>query len=472
MTRTLISAGLVAAFGLSGNAFAQAISPADAAAAPTQIFLSGATAPATIVRNVVKATMCPSGFAEYNNSTRFYAIACNSSVTGGNAVFYYTSLGSNFGVQPVLYNGTGVATPKLKLSSCPTQASATNQSCTGITTAAESTIPDVGVSDIAPSGFVGANVPTAAVLDREFNSTFGGNFAAYSDLYSALQQDATTSETDVITPINGVVFNVAMSNPLATALGGSANSIPFGIGSTQSLPSTVIRAIMKGQFATGSLALQAIGIDPTTVTTGTKFAVCTRPATSGTKAWANLFFLGSGTTPRAENAVVGTAGAWKGSTTQTANTTRSIAFVENLGSSDVRTCLIQASAQGIPAIGIISVEAANKPLAVNGTAVNNYSFGRIDGVYADNAAADDRVNVRSGLYTYVGEATFNQRATLAAGPQSIITAITNELNSSTVCSSAGSVTQPTGSNTTGTSCETKWSRGGIPTALPYTISGE
>ena len=110
MTRTLISAGLVAAFGLSGNAFAQAISPADAAAAPTQIFLSGATAPSTIVRNVVKSTMCPSGFAEFSNGSKFYAIACNSSVTGGNAVFYYTSLGSNFGVQPALYNGTGADT--------------------------------------------------------------------------------------------------------------------------------------------------------------------------------------------------------------------------------------------------------------------------------------------------------------------------------------------------------------------------
>ncbi len=247
MTRTLINAGLVAAFGLSGNAFAQAISPADAAAAPTQIFLSGATAPATIVRNVVKSTMCPSGFAEFSNGSKFYAIACNSSVTGGNAVFYYTSLGSNFGVQPVLYNGTGVATPKLKVSSCPTQASATNQTCTGITTAAESTIPDVGVSDIAPSGFVGANVPTAATLDREFNPTFG-TFSTYTALYSALQQDATTSESNVITPINGVVFNVAMSNTLATALLGTANSIPVGIGSTQSLPSTVIRAIMRGDF--------------------------------------------------------------------------------------------------------------------------------------------------------------------------------------------------------------------------------
>ncbi len=467
MTRTLISAGLVAAFGLSGNAFAQAISPADAAAAPTQIFLSGATAPATIVRNVVKSTMCPSGFAEFSNGSKFYAIACNSSVTGGNAVFYYTSLGSNFGVQPVLYNGTGVATPKLKVSSCPTQASATNQTCTGITTAAESTIPDVGVSDIAPSGFVGANVPTAAALDREFNSTFGGNFASYSALYSALQQDATSSESNVITPINGVVFNVAMSNALATALGGTANSIPVGIGSTQSLPSTVIRAIMRGDFATGNAALTAIGINPSTVTAATKFAVCSRPATSGTKAWANLFFLG-GDAPKAENAVVGTGGDWKGNTSATAGVTRSIAFVENLGSSDVRACLTQASTQGIPAIGIISAESSNKP---NGGS-NTYAFGRIDGVYPDNAAVDDRINVRSGLYTYVGEATFNQRSALADEPQSIVTAITDALNSSTVCSSPGSVTLPDGTSGNATGCEIRWTRGGIPTNRAYNVTGE
>jgi hypothetical protein len=44
MKRTLISTGLVAAFGLIGNVHAQAISAADALAAPTQLFMAGATA--------------------------------------------------------------------------------------------------------------------------------------------------------------------------------------------------------------------------------------------------------------------------------------------------------------------------------------------------------------------------------------------------------------------------------------------
>jgi hypothetical protein len=205
-------------------------------------------------------------------------------------------------------------------------------------------------------------------------------------------------------------------------------------------------------------------MNPSTVTTATKFDVCTRPATSGTKAWANLFFLG-GDAPKAENAAVGTGGAWKA--TPTATTARSIAFVENLGSSDVRTCLTQASAQGIPAIGIISTEASNKP---SGT--NVYSFGRIDGVYPDHAAVDDRINVRSGLYTNVGEATFNQRASLADGPQSIVTAVTDALVSSTVCANPGSVTMPDGTSTNATGCEIKWTRGGIPTARPFTVTGE
>ena len=471
MKRTLISTGLVAAFGLLGNVQAQGISASAALAAPTQFFMSGATANAATIRSAVKTAMCggtTTAFStEYigsgSNSTKFFAIACNSPLAGGDAVFYYTALGSNFGVNPVLYNGTGAATPKLDLNTC------TGTICSGITSEVNSTIPDVGYSDINPLAFTGPNTPSATTLGTEFNSTFGGNFqAAYPALFNAMKEDSAASGDTAIYPVNGMSFAILISNTLATALGGTANSYPLGLSTSQSVSTPTIAGLMGGAYTSGAQALAALGIADPSPSNVTKVAVCTRPATSGTKAWANIFFLGAGAAPKAGNATAAASGGnWSG---------QAVAVVENLGSSDLRTCMIRASAQGIPAIGISSLELAQLPLGTTGLSGlrtdTTYAVARIDGVSPDNAATADRINTRNGLYTYVGEATMQGRGDLSAAQEAVKDAIVVALTSSSVCASSGPTTQPDGTAGNATGCETKWSRQADAFARAVTAAGE
>lgn len=471
MKRTLISTGLVAAFGLIGNVHAAGpITAAQALVAPTQLFLSGATANAATIRSAVKTAMCGGTAATDSNewtasgtySGKFFAIACNSPVTGGNAVFYFSSLGSNFGVNPVLYNGAGAKTPKLNLATC------TLLVCSGVTTEAASSTPDVGYSDINAIAFSGPNAPTAAVLSREFNPVFGNFATAYPTLYIAMQADSSANETTVVAPVNGMQFAIMISNTLATALGGTTNSYPLGLSTSQSIATPTIAGLMAGAY-NGAQALKALGISDPTPANTTKVAVCTRPATSGTKAWANTFFLGAGAAPKGDNtsSTIGTGGNWSG---------QQVAYVENLSSGDLRTCMNAASAQGIPAIGISSLEKGQLPSGTTGltglTSTNAYAVARIDGVSPDNAATADRINVRNGLYTYLGEATMQNRGDLTGDQQTIVDAIVASLTNSSVCANPGPTTQPDGTSGNATGCETKWTRSADPFARPVVAAGE
>jgi hypothetical protein len=474
MNRTLISTGLVAAFGLLGNVQAQGISAADALNAPTQFFMSGATANTATILSAVKSSMCGGTTAAFStqyagsgsNATRFYAIACNSPLSGGNAVFYYTALGSNFGINPALYNGTGVKTPKLNLNTC------TGTSCSGITSEANSTIPDLGYSDINPTSFTGPNTPSATALSTEFNGTFGGNFAAnYPALFNAMKEDSAANGDTAIYPVNGMTFAILISNTLATALGGAANSYPLGLSTNQSVSTPTIAGLMSGAYTTGAQALAALGIADPSPSNVTKVAVCTRPATSGTKAWANIFFLGAGVAPKDANATAAASGGnWSG---------QAVAVVENLGSSDLRTCMNRASAQGIPAIGISSLEVAQLPLGTTASSATTglrsdttYAVARIDGVSPDNAATGDRINTRNGLYTYVGEATMQGRGDLSDNQVAIVDAMVAALNSSSVCALSGPTTAPDGVAGNASGCETKWTRQADPVAKAITAAGE
>lgn len=474
MKRTLISTGLVAAFGLLGNVQAAGISAADALAAPTQFFMSGATANTATILSAVKTAMCGGTTAAFStqyagsgsNASKFFAIACDSPLSGGNAVFYYTALGSNFGINPALYNGTGVKTPKLNLNTC------TGTTCSGITSEVNSTIPDLGYSDINPLAFTGPNTPSATALSTEFNGTFGGNFQAnYPALFNAMKEDSAANADTAIYPVNGMTFAILISNPLATALGGTANSYPLGLSTNQSVSTPTIAGLMSGAYSTGAQALAALGIADPSPSNVTKVAVCTRPATSGTKAWANTFFLGAGVAPKDANATAAASGGnWSG---------QAVAVVENLGSSDLRTCMNRASAQGIPAIGISSLEVAQLPLGTTPSSATTglrtdttYAVARIDGVSPDNAATGDRINTRNGLYTYVGEATMQGRGDLTDNQVAIVDAIVAALNSSSVCALSGPTTQPDGVAGNATGCETKWSRQSDAFARAVTAAGE
>ena len=471
MKRTLISTGLVAAFGLLGNVQAAGISATDALSAGTQLFMAGTTASSSTIRNAVKTAMCGGTTAAFSteylghsgHSSKFFAIACKSPVTDGNAVFYYTALGSNFGINPVLYNGTGVKTPKLNLNTC------TGTTCTGITSEVSSTIPDIGYSDINPTAFTGPNTPSATALATVFNGTFGGNFQAhYPALFNAMKEDSAATEYTTIYAVNGMQFAILISNTLATALGGTANSYPLGLSTNQSVSTTTIAGLMAGAY-NGAQALRALGIADPSPSNVTKVAVCTLPATSGTKAWANTFFLGAGAAPKGDNtnSTIGAGGNWSG---------QRVAYVENLGSTDLRNCMVAASAQGIPAIGISSLEKSQLPAGTTGlsglTATNFYAVARIDGISPDNVATADRINVRNGLYTYVGEATMQGRGDLSDAQEAVKDAIVAALTSFRVCADPGPTTQPDGVAGNGTGCETKWSRQFDAFARPVTAAGE
>ena len=228
---------------------------------------------------------------------------------------------------------------------------------------------------------------------------------------------------------------------------------------------------MGGAYTTGAQALAALGIADPSPSNVTKVAVCTRPATSGTKAWANIFFLGAGGAPKAANATAAASGGnWSG---------QQVAIVENIGSSDLRTCMNRASAQGIPAIGISSLEVAQLPLGTTPSSATTglrtdttYAVARIDGVSPDNAATGDRINTRNGLYTYVGEATMQGRGDLSAAQESVKDAIVAALNSSSVCALSGPTTTPDGAAGNATGCETKWSRQADAFARAVTAAGE
>jgi hypothetical protein len=269
-------------------------------------------------------------------------------------------------------------------------------------------------------------------------------------------------------------FGIVISNTLATSLSGTINNYPLGLSNNQSVSKTAVAALMTGGL-NGPQALAALGITDPSPSNTTKVVVCTRPATSGTKAWANLFFLGAGQPPKAENVSTIPAAPVAPATTVTGNWSgQAVAYVENLSSGDIRNCMTRASQASIPAIGIISLEASNLPSLGSGRL---YSVARLDGVAPDSVTNYDRVNTRNGLYTYVGEATMQNRGSLSSDQQAVVDAIVTTLKSSAVCKPSGTLvagptTKPDGTSGNATGCETRWSRGGDPFAVPKMVKGE
>jgi hypothetical protein len=138
--------------------------------------------------------------------------------------------------------------------------------------------------------------------------------------------------------------------------------------------------------------------------------------------------------------------------------------------------MIAASDQNIPAIGISSLERGGLPRGTTNAGTvptaNSYALARIDGVSPDNGATTDRINVRNGLYTFVGEATMQSRGDLSANQEAIKDAIVTALTASGVCANPGPTTSPDGNPNNGTGCETKWTRNADPLAKPITFAGE
>ena len=465
MKRHLLSALVGSALlGMAGAASAQALQPSAFASAPTQLFLSGATAPQGTIISTVEGTLCAGQWTRLTNlasggtGSGLQFIAWGCTVGGTPTVIYYTTTGSSFGVQPVLQ---AAATPRLDPAvSCPNFASlgTTNvQQCSATTDA----VPDLGVSDISPAGFVNTgpdgtsvlNAPTADDIAADSELAF---ISGKTALINALTTDFSPSQLSSVTirPIQGVVFGVAVSNALATRLGGLTNAHNGG----PIMSKRAVAEIIHQTFGDRGTISNLLGLrgSPLGAALGPAETIkfCKRLPTSGTAAVANIYFrvdgqLGPARPGAANDGVI---------------------VEEVLTSGNVRTCLSNASDAGELAIGILSRETGNIPNGAAGSSGRRYSFAQIDGADPDSAAAatpgsaNDRRGAITGAYDFIGEATFNVRNGRSAAQTSIINSLVNALTSSTVCSNAGAVVMSDNNPAVRASCETIHSRAGDPFA--------
>jgi hypothetical protein len=470
MKRTHISAAIAAGFALAaGQAGAQALTKAQFAAVPASntLFISGATAPQQTLIDKIEKNLCNNTFTKLRStnegSARYQAWGCTNA--GAQIAVYYTTLGSSWGVQPVLFGGAGRNTPRIdpNAAACGAYAAGANvTSCTvnGIT----ASIPDVGVSDIAPPAFVGPNVPTVASLAAEFPElTAGGTpTATYAPVFTAIATPFVSG--GVVDRVQGVVFGIAVNNPLTTLLQ-TQQRLPLinGVRDNRapSLNKNVVASILDRTLPGANEIDRALGINTAVLPGPTRYVVCQRVPTSGTQAWANVYWLRN-SPPAAANlttALIPATGAnWAG---------RPVAYVSNTTGGDVRSCLNKATAAGIPAIGIISAENSNNA----GAGTNTWSFAKLDGIPMEtqtlNTQASNLTNAKSGTYDNVGEVVLNRRGTLTGVKNTVYSSLLTGLRGQDVCSVSGGAIatgalQIAGVPSATTACRTVWTRSALP----------
>jgi hypothetical protein len=472
MKRTLISSAIAAGFMMAGgHAAAQALSSADmvtiTSAGTNVLFLSGATAPQQTLIDTIESNLCGGTFTRLRstagNGARYQAWGCTSG--GAQVVIYYTTLGSNWGVQPVLIGGTGRQTPRLDPAVCTSAAGVNRDNCT--VNAIAPLVPDVGVSDVRPSAFVGPNVPTLASLTTEFPEANIAPYNAAGGVFSALTTPFAGG--GVIDPVQGVVFGVAVSNTLSTLMGASANRRDSA---APDLDKTTFASILAGKFGADDIDT-ALGV--TTSTSPTRYVVCRRVPTSGTWTFFNVYWLNNGAVPPSNATLpASTTTDWNG---------EEVAYVNNTTSGQVRTCMNRANASGLAAFGTISAENDNNAGASPSGTANTWSFAKLNGVPMEPTTVSPVVqasnlnNVKEGLYDFVGEVTLNRRGALAGVKNTLYTTLRTNLRGNAVCTlGVSSTTVSTGAlqmaGATGASpaCSTNWSREGDPFTTPKRIN--
>jgi hypothetical protein len=470
MQRTLISAAIAAGFALAaGQAGAQALTSVQMAAVPAAntLFISGATAPQQTLIDTIETNLCGGTFTRLRstagNSARYQGWGCTSA--GSQIAVYYTTLGSNWGVQPVLFAGAGRNTPRIDPTACATTAGVNRDNCTvnGIAPA----IPDVGVSDVRPSAFISPNLPTQAQLISEFPEMTSGGAptAAYAPVFAAIASPYTGGGS--IEGVQGVVFGIAVNNTLGALLQ-TAQSLPVvpnvRDNRAPAIAKNVVVGMLSGSLPDADSIDAALGIDTATLPGPTRYVVCRRAPTSGTQTWANVYWLRNGTFPDADLTV-----APAGDTTDWAG--KDVAYVQNTTGGNVRACVNRATSSGVPAIGIISAENDNNAGASPSGVANTWSFAKLDGIPMETTTtnpvtqASNLTNAKLGTYDNVGEVTLNRRGALAGVKGTLYTTLRDNLRGAAVCTTGAAVSTGAlqiagiGSNST---CKTVWSRGGNP----------
>ena len=401
---TIITASLTVAF--AGQSFA-GIDPNTVVAANNTVFMAGSSALAPDVQLEMQNTICAAGSLTTVTGAGQNAYVCTANATLGLgavpiAVYYRTSGGSTFGIEPV-GNYASHYYP-IANGGCPVAGGAcTNWS--GEAGAAYTTgTPLGGISDVEPAlfkapspnidgtaadcndGNYGDGCPTGT-KGFKFTSTSilaqGMGIAVSSGLYTALQAQQATAGVPSLTKAQ--VRSLFQSGSGLTNAGG-AGTEDWGL----------LSAELTAEGYTGPAFSGAM-------------TVCRRTAGSGTQAALNAIQLG--------NPCDGT-GALTPLSNANDNDPPFLTVTESSSSGGVETCL---GAAGVKAIGILSLDQLTKLTA-------GQKFIAIDGVSPVNAtpAIVDAV-LESGQYDYFVESTFQIANTAAGNQKTILTNLQSAL---------------------------------------------
>jgi ABC-type phosphate transport system substrate-binding protein len=329
-------------------------------------------------------------------------------------VWYRSEDGSIMGVGPLvkninlgrldisLANCGGVVRPAGSTYTCPVVGynATTDIATSGLTY----TKVQLGVSDVEPAALTGEN--------------WGSQFTFLGSDPGAPFVKSNIGSKSVI----GQVFSIVLSNAGPTA--GVTN-----------LRRQDITAIFSGAYSDWSQVPNAAGTG--TLPAGA-ITVCRRDTGSGTQTSASIYFNGYGCSTAFYPFVVSPTGPFGNPVTT------------NLTTGQVKTCITNAAAANIGAIGI----AANGNTPTNGTTIS------IDG------SAPSQTNAALGTYQYYVESTFNTPTLYAvpAGEAALATAFTSRLQlNSTAPAGAAIVSLPVGGNVP--TVPLTVSTAGVPVAL-------
>jgi len=454
MKLTKISAA-VAAMAISGTA--SAFGPATVH--DLELYISGASAQDKAISALI-TTMCSDIPDHYTAGKNWNAWSCtlNSAAVGTTLVNPKVLIqkrsagGSGMGVAPVM-NATAIDSMAISAANCTADAVVANQwNCGAPATGANPRVPDLGVADVNPELFVGANVPDGGAAVSPGDISLLMNTKSAAALVFGIP--VTTSLRDALQ-----VLQFGAGAPCASGPDGLANWKTTGVVPAReteacmpSLQRNQVASIMAGQVASwndfyvngkritdplayGTAAASiSFPTDPNSVVT-----VCRRVNGSGTQAQMSANFLRSpcssaGVAPVRYNVATEFNGPL---------------VLEGKGSGDVNKCLDDmenATNLGKNVFPVVGGTQGNNPTA-DGALFNDpsyhrwaiglqsleknpdlqfgYRFVKIDG------AAPTIDNVANGTYLDWAEQSYQWRKALAGDKLAIVNHITSNAANAT-----------------------------------------
>lgn len=429
-----LAAGLVAATG------AQALTPADIAAARTagtikEVSISGASALRLSIGAYVQEICNPATLHVYFNGTlpvdaadgvnhRAYACQLNAQVgnyAAGTPVVVYKrdQGGSGQGVNPIALNANIAHMKIVDDASCavtPNPAFSDIQIPNYLCSGTENRVSDAGISDVEPN--ILNQTPNLA--DVTAGDPGSGSVAAVD-----------FSNVTVGSFVQGI-FGVAVNKQAYLALqktqglvASGATAIDEADDKRPSLPTTFVRAMLTGGLSASATNKRGWGLvidEAVDASVNTRsFNVCRRQPGSGTQAASNIYFAQNPC--GADTAVSPLRQASASAPTHTA-TGGSYVVNEQSGTGGVETCLGTTVNNISGAYGIAVLGRENNPLANGGD--KGYRYVKLDGMEPVRWNATTLKGATTGHYDFVFESTMqynNINPNLNADKIAFITAI-------------------------------------------------